>query len=102
MSRFEMPLGDGVSAVAYYKAVDSRVVLLIRKFRKSCPARETDRGWRMTFSKRRDGDGKRVIAKCPFMPSYAAQYPRVRSIPRWLTADGRDAGAHFAFRRRYR
>jgi hypothetical protein len=26
----------------------------------------------------------------------------VRRAPRWLTADGRDAGAHSAFRRRYR
>ena len=25
----------------------------------------------------------------------------VRRVPRWLTADGRDAGAHSAFRRRY-
>ena len=28
MSRFEMPLGDGALAVAYYKVEDGRVVLL--------------------------------------------------------------------------
>ena len=28
MSRFEMPLGDGALAVAYYKVEDGRIVLL--------------------------------------------------------------------------
>jgi hypothetical protein len=41
MSRFEMPLGDGALAC-----------------RKSCPARGTDRGWRMAFSKRCDATVK--------------------------------------------
>jgi hypothetical protein len=58
MSRFEMPLGDGAPAVAYCKVEDGRVVLLHTECRKSCPAWDTDRDWRMAFSKRRDAMGK--------------------------------------------
>ena len=58
MSRFEMPVGDGALAVAYYKVEDGRVVLLHTEMRKSCPAESTDRGRRMAFSKRCDAMGK--------------------------------------------
>jgi len=58
MSRFEMPVGDGGIAVAYYKVEDGRVVLLHTEVPKSCPAWGMDRGWRMAFSKPCDATGK--------------------------------------------
>ena len=75
MSRFEMPLGDGALAVAYYKVEDERVVLLHTEV----PQERSGLGYGSRLAHgvfetlRRDG--KRVIAKCPFMSSYAAQHP---------------------------
>ena len=57
MSRFEMPLGDGALAVAYYKVVAGSSCST-RRCRKSCPAWDTDRDWRMAFSKRCDATRK--------------------------------------------
>jgi hypothetical protein len=58
MSRFEMPLGDGALAVAYYKVENDGLSCSIRRCRKSRPAWSMDRGWRMAFSKRCDATGK--------------------------------------------
>jgi uncharacterized protein len=75
MSRFEMPLGDGALAVAYYKIEDGRVVLLHTEV----PQELSGLGYGSRLAHgvfealRRDG--KRVIAKCPFMSSYAARHP---------------------------
>jgi len=75
MSRFEMPVGDGPIAVAYYRVEDSRVVLLHTEV----PQELTGVGYGSRLAHgvfealRRDG--KRVIAKCPFMSSYAARHP---------------------------
>ena len=99
MHRFEMPLGVSALAVAYYKVEDGRVVLLHTEV----PQELSGLGYGSRLAHgvfealRRDG--KRVIAKCPFMSSYAPA-PRVRRTPRRLIADGRDAGAHSAFGRR--
>jgi predicted GNAT family acetyltransferase len=75
MSRFEMPVGDGAIAVAYYRVEDGRVVLLHTEV----PQELTGVGYGSRLAHgvfealRRDG--KRVIAKCPFMSSYAARHP---------------------------
>jgi uncharacterized protein len=75
MSRFEMSLGDGALAVAYYKVEDGRVVLLHTEV----PQELSGLGY---GSRLAHGvfdalrlDGKRVIAKCPFMSSYAPGTP---------------------------
>jgi len=75
MSRFEMPLGDSALAVAYYKVEDGGVVLLHTEV----PQELSGLGYgsrlaRGVFEALRR-DGKRVIAKCPFMSSYAARHP---------------------------
>ncbi|WFU55249.1 GNAT family N-acetyltransferase [Bradyrhizobium pachyrhizi] len=75
MSRFEMPLGDTALAVAYYKVEDGRVVLLHTEV----PQELSGLGYGSmlalgVFEALRRG-GKRVIAKCPFMSSHAAQNP---------------------------
>ena len=68
MSRFEMPLGDGALAVAYYEVEDGRVVLLHTQV----PQELSGLGYGSRLAHgvfqalRRDG--KRVIAKCPLAP----------------------------------
>ena len=81
MSRFEMPLGYGALAVAYYKkAEDGRVVLLHTEV----PQELSGLGYGSRLAHgvfealRRDG--KRVIAKCPFMSSYAARHPEYGAL----------------------
>jgi len=75
MSRFEMPLDDGGLAVAYYKVEDDRVVLLHTEV----PQELSGLGYGSRLAHgvfealRRDG--KRVIARCPFMSSYVARHP---------------------------
>ena len=95
MSRFEMPLGDGALAVAYYRAEDGRVVLLHTEV----PQELSGLGYGSRLAHgvfealRRDG--KRVIAKCPFMSSYVARHP---SPARSSTADRRWTGRRRAQR----
>lgn len=75
MSRFEIPVGNGAIAVAYYNVEDGRVVLLHTEV----PQELSGLGYGSRLAHgvfealRRDG--KRVIAKCPFMSSYAARHP---------------------------
>ena len=75
MGRFEMPLGDGALAVAYYKVEDGRVVLLHTEVPQELSG--LGYGSRLAhgvFEALRRG-GKRVIAKCSFMSAYAARHP---------------------------
>ena len=80
MSRFEMPLGDGALAVAYYEVEDGRVVLLHMEV----PQELSGLGYgsrlaRGVFEALRR-DGKRVIAKCSFMSSYAVRHPEYGAL----------------------
>ena len=78
MSRFEMSLGYGALAVAYYKIEDGRVVLLHTEV----PQELSGLGYGSRLAHgvfealRRDG--KRVIAKCPFMSAYAVRHGLVK------------------------
>ena len=80
MSRFEMPLGDGALAIAYYKVEDGRVVLLHTEV----PQELSGQGYGSRLANgvldalRRDG--RRVIAKCPFMSAYAVRHPEYGSL----------------------
>jgi predicted GNAT family acetyltransferase len=80
MHRFEMPLGVSALAVAYYKVEDGRVVLLHTEV----PQELSGLGYGTRLAHgvfealRRDG--KRVIAKCPFMSSYAARHPEYGAL----------------------
>ena len=84
MSRFEMPLGDGALAVAYYKVEDGRVVLLHTQV----PQELSGLGYGSRLAHgvfqalRRDG--KRVIAKYPFTSSRTA--PLGNDTPRLSNA----------------
>ncbi|WP_246174985.1 GNAT family N-acetyltransferase [Bradyrhizobium paxllaeri] len=80
MSRFEMPLGDSALAVAYYKVEDGRVVLLHTEV----PQELSGLGYGSTLAhgvfEALRSDGKRVIAKCPFMSSYVARHPEYGAL----------------------
>jgi hypothetical protein len=101
ISRFEMPLGDGALAVAYYKVEDGRVVLLHTEV----PQRAVRPGVRIAAGawRSRSVATRREKSDCevPFHVFLRRPTPRVRRTPRRLIADGRDAGADSAFQRRY-
>jgi predicted GNAT family acetyltransferase len=80
MSRFEMPLGGNALAVSYYKVEDGRIILLHTEV----PQELSGQGY---ASKLAHGvfeplrrDGRRVIAKCPFMSSYALRHPEFAAL----------------------
>jgi predicted GNAT family acetyltransferase len=58
MSRFEMPVGDGAIAVAYYKVEDDRVVLLHTEVPQELSGQGYGSNWRMAFSNPCDAMGK--------------------------------------------
>jgi hypothetical protein len=101
MSRFEMPLGYGTLAVAYYKVEDGRVVLLHTEVPQEFVrprVRITAGAWRFrSIATRREKSDREV----PLHVFLRGPAPRVRCAPRWLTADRRGAGVHSAFRQRY-
>lgn len=80
MKRFEMSLSGDALAVAYYKIEDGRVVLLHTEV----PQELSGLGYGSRLAHgvfealRRDG--KRVIAKCPFMSSYATRHPEYGAL----------------------
>src|SRR5215468_8424813 len=75
MSRFEMPVGDGAIAVAYYKVEDGRVVLLHTEVPQELSGREYGSRLAHGVFEALRRDGRRVIAKCPFMSSYRPGTP---------------------------
>jgi uncharacterized protein len=80
MRRFEMLVGDGALAVAYYKVEDGRVVLLHTEV----PQELSGLGYGSRLAhgvfEALRCDGKGVIAKCPFMSSYAARHPEYGAL----------------------
>ena len=79
MHRFEMLIGDDI-AVAYYQEQDGRVVLLHTEV----PQRFSDQGVGSRLAhivfETLKARGRRVIAKCPFMSSYATKHPEYLSM----------------------
>jgi predicted GNAT family acetyltransferase len=80
MSRFEMQLGGDALAVSYYKVEDGRVVLIHTEV----PQELSGQGY---GSKLAHGvfealrrDQRRIVAKCPFMSSYAVRHPEYAAL----------------------
>ena len=75
MSRYELPIEGEDAAVAYYRIEDGRVVL----HHTEVPSAYSGRGYGQRLAhavfELLKSEGKRVIAKCPFMASYAARHP---------------------------
>jgi uncharacterized protein len=74
MHRFERPVGDDV-AVAYYLESDGRVVLLHTEVPMQFSGHGVGSRLAHAVFERLRSQGKRVIAKCPFMAAYAARHP---------------------------
>jgi len=79
MHRFELPIGDEVAA-AYYAIEDGRMVFTHTE----APFALSGQGYgsklaRGAFEAARTR-GMRVIAKCPFMSTYALKHPEYAAI----------------------
>ena len=79
MHRFELPIGDEVAA-AYYAVEDGRMVFTHTEV----PFAVSGQGYgsrlaRGAFEAARSR-GMRVIAKCPFMSTYALKHPDYAAI----------------------
>jgi predicted GNAT family acetyltransferase len=81
MHRFEMAIGDDI-AVAYYQEQDGRIVLLHTEV----PQRFSGQGLGSRLARavfdRLKARGRRVIAKCPFMASFATKNRNIS--PCWM------------------
>lgn len=80
MSRYELPIDGESAAVAYYGVEDGRVILRHTEV----PFEYSGQGYgkrlaHAVFELLR-AEGKRVIAKCPFMASYAARNPQYAAM----------------------
>ncbi len=80
MSRYELPIDAESAAVAYYVEEDGRVVLRHTEV----PFEHGGRGYGTRLAhavfELLLAEGRRVIAKCPFMARYAASNPRYVAI----------------------
>ena len=73
-SRFELDLGEAV-AVAYYKVDGDRIALLHTEVPQELSGRGIGSRLAKGVFETVRGRGLGVVAKCPFMASYAARYP---------------------------
>ena len=80
MSRYELPIDGEAAAVAYYSIEDGRVLLRHTEV----PFEYSGQGYGKRLAhavfERLRAEGKRVIAKCPFMASYAARNPQYAAM----------------------
>ena len=78
-SRFELPIGDAL-AVAYYKSEDGRVLLLHTEVPQELSGQGIGSRLAKGVFETLSGRGARVVAKCPFMASYAARHPQYAGL----------------------
>ena len=80
MSRYELPIDAKSAAFAYYAMEDGRVVLCHTEV----PFEHGGLGYGTRLAhavfELLLTEGKRVVAKCPFMARYAARNPRYAAI----------------------
>jgi predicted GNAT family acetyltransferase len=74
MHRFEMAIEDAI-AVAYYQEQDGRVVLLHTEVPQRFSGHVVGSRLAHAVFETLKACGRRVIAKCPFMASYATKNP---------------------------
>ena len=80
LSRFELPIAGEAAAVAYYSIEDGRVLLRHTEV----PFEYSGQGYGKRLAhavfELLLAEGRRVIAKCPFMAGYAARDPRYAAM----------------------
>jgi len=80
MKRYELPIADDAVAVTYYSIEDGRVVLRHTEVPSEYGGRGIGSRLAHAVFEMLKAEGQRVIAKCPFMASYAARYPEYASM----------------------
>jgi predicted GNAT family acetyltransferase len=81
MHRFEMAIEDAI-AVAYYQEQDGRVVLLHTEVPQRFSGHVVGSRLAHAVFETLKARGRRVIAKCPFMASYATKIQNIS--PCWM------------------
>jgi len=80
MSRYELPIADGAVAAAYYSLEDGRVVLRHTEVPSEYAGQGIGKRLAHAVFETLRAEGKRVVAKCPFMASYAAHNPQIAAM----------------------
>lgn len=80
MSRYELPIADGAVAVSYYKLEGPRVVLLHTEVPHEFGGQGIGKRLAHAVFETLRAEGKRVVAKCPFMARYAAGNPEYAAM----------------------
>ena len=80
MRRYELPIADDAVAVTYYKLEDGRVVLLHTEVPNEYGGQGIGKRLAHAVFETLRTEGKRVIAKCPFMARYAADNPQYAAM----------------------
>ncbi|MFA6115252.1 MAG: GNAT family N-acetyltransferase [Sphingomonas sp.] len=75
MSRYELPIADEAVALSYYSLEDGRVVLRHTEVPPEYGGQGIGKRLAHAVFELLKADGKRVVAKCPFMAAYAARNP---------------------------
>jgi predicted GNAT family acetyltransferase len=82
MHRFELDVGDGQIAVAYYQLAPGVITFTHTEV----PRQLWGRGIGSTVARGAfnyaRAHGLKVVAKCPFMSAYAAKHPEFNDLPR--------------------
>lgn len=80
MSRYELPIADGVVAVAYYAEKDGRVLLRHTEVPNEYSGQGVGTRLAQAVFETLRAQGKRVTATCPFMAAYAARNPQYAAM----------------------
>lgn len=80
MRRYELPIADDATAIAYYRLDDGRVVLLHTEVPNEYAGQGIGKRLARAVFETLRAEGKRIIAKCPFMARYAAANPEYAAI----------------------
>lgn len=80
MRRYELPIANEAVAVTYYSLDDGRVVQLHTEVPNEFGGQGIGKRLVHAVFETLKAEGKRVIAKCPFMASYAARHPEYAAM----------------------
>lgn len=80
MRRYEMRIADDAIAASYYSIEDGRVVLRHTEVPSEYGGQGIGSRLARAIFERLKAEGRRVIAKCPFMAAFAARHPEYAAM----------------------